>query len=91
MKLTYRDVPYQPQSKSDRSWELSTFFERTLARVLAFGRLIIRIVLNGYQPKIRQGCDRDNNIYWYAYYPLSGISKVLASEAEIKQWLELTQ
>ncbi len=62
-----------------------------LARALAFGRLIIRILLNGYRPKIRQGRDRDNNIYWYAYYPLSDVSKVLASEAEIKQWLELTQ
>ncbi len=62
-----------------------------LARGLPFGRLIIRILLNGYRPKIRQGRDRDNNIYWYAYYPLSGVSKFLASEAEIKQWLELIQ
>ena len=62
-----------------------------LARAIAFVRLIIRILLNGYRPKIRQGCDRDNHIYWYAYYPLSGVSKVLAFEAEIKQWLEFTQ
>ena len=62
-----------------------------LARALAFGRLTIRILLNGYRPKIRQGRDRDNKIYWYAYYPLSGGSKVIASEAEIKQWLEFTQ
>ncbi|MGK7914648.1 MAG: hypothetical protein AB4038_03760 [Prochloraceae cyanobacterium] len=91
MKLTDRGVSYQTQSKSVRFWELLTVFERTLARVLAFGRLIIRIALNGYRPKIRQGRARDNNIYWYAYYPLSGVSKVLVSEAEIKQWLELTQ
>ena len=62
-----------------------------LARAIAFGQLIIRIALNGYRPQIRQGRDRDNNIYWYAYYPLSGVSKVLAYEAEIKQWLEFTQ
>jgi hypothetical protein len=62
-----------------------------LARTLAWSRLIIRILLNGYRPKIRQGRDRDNKIYWYAYYPLSGDSKVLASEAEIQQWLELTE
>ena len=91
MKLTYRGVSYQLQSKSDRFWELPTVFERTLAHVLAFGRLIIRIVLNGSRPKISQGRDHDNNIYWYAYYPLSGVSKVLVSEAEIKHWLELTQ
>ncbi len=62
-----------------------------LARVIAFGRLIIRLLLNGYRPKIRQGRASDNNIYWYAYYPLTGVSKFLASEAEIKQWLEFTQ
>ena len=62
-----------------------------LARALPFGRLIIRILLNGYRPKIRQSRDLHNNIYWYAYYPLSGVSKFLASEAEIKQWLEFTQ
>lgn len=63
----------------------------TLARAIAFSQLLIRILLNGYRPKIRQGRDRNNNIYWYAYYPFSGVSIVLASEAEIKQWLELTQ
>ena len=61
-----------------------------LVRAIALVRLMIRILLNGYRPKIRQGCDRDNNLYWYAYYPVSGVSKVLASEAEIKQWLEFT-
>ena len=61
-----------------------------LASAIAFGQLIIRIVLNGYRPQIRQGRDRDNQIYWYAYYPISGVSKVLAFEAEIKQWLEMT-
>ncbi len=75
----------------DRAYSNQTIIKFMLARALAFGRLIIRILLNGYRPKIRQGRDRDNNIYWYAYYPLSGVSKVLASEAEIKQWLEFTQ
>ncbi|MDJ0593808.1 MAG: hypothetical protein QNJ72_28155 [Pleurocapsa sp. MO_226.B13] len=91
MKLTDHSVSYQPQSKSVRFWKLPTVFERTLARAIAFGRLIIRLLLNGYRPQIRQGRDRDNKIYWYAYYPLSGVSKVLAFEAEIKQWLEFTQ
>ncbi len=62
-----------------------------LARAIAFGQLIIHLLLNGSRPQIRQGRDRDNQIYWYAYYPLSGVSKVLAYEAEIKQWLEFTQ
>ena len=60
-------------------------------RLFAFSRLIIRLLLHGYKPKICQSRDREQNIYWYAYYPLSGRSKLLASEAEIKQWLELTQ
>ena len=64
---------------------------RFILRLLAFSQLIIRLLLNGYRPKIRQSRDREQNIYWYAYYPLSGASKLLASEAEIKQWLELTQ
>ena len=59
--------------------------------LLAFSRLIIRLLLNGYGPQIRQGCDREHNCYWYAYDPLSDVSKFLASEAEIKQWLELTK
>ena len=62
-----------------------------LARAIALIQLIIRILLNGYRPQIRSCRGRDNQIYWYAYYPLSGVSKVLASEAEIKQWLEFTQ
>ena len=61
-----------------------------LASAIALGKLIIRIALNGYRPQIRQGRDRDNKTYWYAYYPLSGDSKVLALEAEIEQWLKLT-
>ena len=64
---------------------------RFILRLLAFSQLIIRLLLNGYRPKICQSRDREQNIYWYAYYPLSGVSKLLASEAEIKQWLELTQ
>ena len=61
-----------------------------VASAIAFGQLIIRIALNGYRPQIRSCCDRDNNIYWYAYYPISDVSKVLALDTEIKQWLELT-
>lgn len=61
-----------------------------LTRGISFGQMIMRVLLNGYRPKIRQGRDRDQNVYWYAYYPLSGTSKVLASEAEIKQLLEFT-
>ena len=59
--------------------------------LISFSQLIIRILLNGYKPQIRQGRDREQNLYWYAYYPLSGRSKLLASEAEIKQLIELTQ
>ena len=62
-----------------------------LVNLLAFSRLILRLLLHGFQPQIHQRCDREDNCYWYAYYPLSGTSKVLASDAEIKQWLELTQ
>ena len=62
-----------------------------LLRLITFSRLIIRILLNGYRTQIRQGRDRERNLYWYAYDPLSGDSKFLASEAEIKQWLEFRQ
>ena len=62
-----------------------------MLNLTSFSQLIIRILLNGYKPQIRQGRDREQNIYWYAYYPLSGTSKLLASEAEIKQLIELTQ
>lgn len=102
MKLRFLDQVYSNQIETFESEYLARFWGQSdtlscpiiksmLVRALAFGRLIIRILLNGYRPKVRQGCDRNNNIYWYAYYPLSGISKVLASEAEIKQWLELMQ
>ena len=83
----------QAESESTtRFWSDRTLpvMKSILAREIAFCRLMIRILLNGYRPKIYQGRDRDNNLYWYAYYPVSGVSKVLASEAEIKQWLEFT-
>ena len=102
MKLRFLGQAYSNQIETVESEYTARFLGKSytlprpiikfmLARALAFGRLIIRILLNGYRPKIRQGRDRDNNIYWYAYYPLSGVSKVLASEAEIKQWLESIQ
>ena len=102
MKLPFLDQVYSNQIENFESEYLARFWGQSdtlscpivksmLARTLAFGRLIIRILLNGYRPKIRQGRDGDNNIYWYAYDPLSGVSKVLASDAEIKQWLELMQ
>ena len=62
-----------------------------MLNLISFSQLIIRILLNGYKPQIRQGRDREQNLYWYAYYPLSDTSKLLASEAEIKQLIELTQ
>ena len=62
-----------------------------LASAIALIQLIIRILLNGYRPQIRSCREREHQIYWYAYYPLSGVSKVLATGAEIKQWLEFTQ
>ncbi|NET07081.1 MAG: hypothetical protein F6K16_20745 [Symploca sp. SIO2B6] len=67
------------------------FTKVMLAHAFAFCRLIIRVLLNGCRPKISQGHGHDSNIYWYAYYPLSGISKIIASEDEIKQWLESIQ
>ncbi len=79
-------VLFQGQSDS-----LHRSFFPFMLRLLAFSRLIMRILVNGYRPKIRQSRDREQNIYWYAYYPLSGVSKFLASEAEIKQLLELTR
>ncbi len=102
MKLRFLGQTYSNQIETVESeynahfWGKSYTLRRPiikfmLARAIAFGRLIIRILLNGYRPKIRQGRASDNNIYWYAYYPLSGVSKFLASEAEIKQWLEFTQ
>ncbi len=62
-----------------------------LFRLLDFSRLLIRLLFNGYRPQIRQSSDREHNRYWYVYYPLSGVSKFLAYEAEIQQWLELRQ
>ena len=76
------NVLFQGQSDS-----LYRSFFLFILRLLAFSRLAIRILLNGYRPKIRQIRDREQNIDWYAYYPLSGVSKFLASEAEIKQLL----
>lgn len=100
MKLRFLGQAYSNQIETVESEYQARFWEKNdtlrrpiinmLARAIAFGGLIIRILLNGYRPQIRQGRDRNNNIYWYAYYPLSGVSKVLALEAEIKQWLELT-
>ncbi|MDJ0635785.1 MAG: hypothetical protein QNJ34_21535 [Xenococcaceae cyanobacterium MO_188.B29] len=102
MKLGFLARAYSNQIKTVESKYYALFWRKSytlglprlkflLARALAFIRLIIRLLLNGYRPQIRQGRDRDNNVYWYAYYPLSGVSKVLAFDAEIKQWLELTQ
>ena len=102
MKLGFLDRAYSNQMKTVESEYNALFWRKNhtlglssiksmLARAIAFAQLIIRILLNGYRPKIRQGRDRDNNVYWYAYYPLSGVSKVIAFDAEIKQWLELTQ
>ena len=102
MKLRFLGQAYSNQIETVESEYNALFWRKSdtlglplikfmLARAIAFGRLIIRLLLNGYRPKIRQGRASDNNIYWYAYYPLSGVSKFLASEAEIKQWLELIQ
>ena len=100
MKLPFLDQAYSNQIETVESdiqtlfWKKNNTLHRAIidmtARAIAFGGLTIRILLNGYRPKIRQGRDLNNDIYWYAYYPLSGVSKVLAFEAEIKQWLELT-
>lgn len=104
MKLPFFHQAYSTlhQSRTTVSSEYAVFFARKsyilplplisfLLHLLDFSRLIIRLLLNGFQPQIRQGCDQEHNCYWYAYYPLSGVSKFLASEAEIKQWLEFRQ
>ena len=102
MKLGFLNRAYSNQIKTIESEYHALFWRKNhtlglprlkfmLARAIAFIQLLIRLLLNGYRPKIRRGRDRDNNVYWYAYYPLSGVSKVLAFEAEIKQWLESIQ
>ncbi|MDJ0707475.1 MAG: hypothetical protein QNJ46_29730 [Leptolyngbyaceae cyanobacterium MO_188.B28] len=60
-------------------------------RAIALGQLTLRVLLHGFRPQVRQVRDLDNTLCWYAYYPLSGALKFLASEAEIKQWIELRQ
>ncbi len=55
-------------------------------RAVSFGTLALHILLYGKRPKVCQGRDRNNELYWYAYYPRSGECRFLTSEAEIKQW-----
>lgn len=71
--------------------EFKTFFGRSINQVINLGQLIIRIMINGTRPKILKCRDQNNNINWYAYYPLSGVSKVLVSETEIQKWLKLSK
>ena len=102
MKLPFLPQTYStsPQPKATVDSEYAALFCRhsytldrplisSLFRLLDFSRLLIRLLLHGYRPQICQGEDREHNRYWYVYYPLSGVSKFLADEAEIQQWLEL--
>ncbi len=51
----------------------------------------LRLLRYGYRPQVIQASDRTNQTYWYAYYPLTGVSKFLTSEAEIQEWVNRMQ
>ena len=69
MKLGFLDRAYSNQINTVESEYNALFWRKSytvrlsllkfmLARAIAFGRLLIRLLLNGYRPKIRQGRDQ---------------------------------
>lgn len=43
---------------------------------------------NYQEPKINQKCDRQGNIYWQIYDPVTRQYASFASEKEVRIWLE---
>lgn len=46
------------------------------------------IFVKDAEPKIWQKCDRDGNLCWYVYDPVTGSSGCFSSRAEVLSWLE---
>jgi hypothetical protein len=49
---------------------------------------IVHFIQHGSEPKVSRRQDRYGNLYYRVYNPLTGISAIFGSEAEVRWWLE---
>lgn len=52
------------------------------------GQLIINALFSDPEFKIRKRKDRQENVWWYVYDPKTGHTGCLASEQEVRMWIE---
>ncbi|WAL61704.1 hypothetical protein [Thermocoleostomius sinensis] len=79
------------------SKELDTFIEDTQARQRQFSlrrsferiwNLLLSAFAESSEPKIYQKHDRDGNVYFKVYDPVTHQTEILTTEQEVRVWLD---
>ncbi|MBE9180543.1 hypothetical protein IQ268_18440 [Oculatella sp. LEGE 06141] len=77
LEAQYRSEPIQPSLQS-------TVIARLRQTIQAF----IVAIAGSSEPQIRQLRDRDGNVQWRSYDPITGQINFFSSEVEVRTWLE---
>lgn len=82
------------RSQCDKQTELiSASKAESYRQKLAFhlqqiGQLVINSLFTDLEFKVRKRKDRQGNVWWYVYDPKTGHTGCLASEQEVRMWIE---
>lgn len=47
-----------------------------------------KLINKNTEPKVWQKCDRQGNIYWLVFNPITGFYSYFSSEQEVRIWIE---
>jgi hypothetical protein len=75
------ELLYQSQRESVKQSQVFSFFNRVW-------QYLVNSVNKVQEPQIWQSYDRQGNLWWHGYDPMTGRSICRDSEAEMRIWIE---
>jgi hypothetical protein len=75
------ELLYQDQPESVKQSQAFSFFNRIL-------QYLVNSVIEAQEPQVWQSYDRQGNLWWHGYDPMTGRSISRDSETEMRIWLE---
>ena len=77
LELIYQETEQKPVNKS----QIFSFFRSILQH-------LVTTLTKAQEPQIWQSYDRQGNLWWHGYDPMTGSSICRDSEAEMRIWIE---
>jgi hypothetical protein len=81
-------LQYDKQTELISASKTDSYQQKLTSHLQQIGQLVINALFSEPEFKIRKSKDRQGNVWWYAYDPKTGHTGCLASEQEVRMWIE---